>query len=401
MTTLTRASAAAQINVAGGVDTHQDTHTAAVVDTAGRMLGHRTFATTDPGYRKLLAWLGGYGKVLVIGVEGTGAYGAGLARYLTAQGQAVVEVDRPDRRTRRAAGKSDPIDAEAAARAALGRVRTGLPKRRDGQVEALRNLRVARRSSVAQRADCMRRIKTLIITAPQGLRDRLRDLSDGRLLEVCAALRPDLSAVGEPEQAVKVALRMLGRRHAALRAEIADLDALITPLIATINPALLALNGVGPDSAGQLLVTAGQNTDRLRSEGAFAMLCGVAPIPASSGKTNRHRLNRGGDRQANAAIYRVVLSRMRWDRRTQAYVQRRTAEGLSKKETIRCLKRLIARELYYVLRQPLAPAINEHDETATAPIQAEKGAIPRSRPPCRSVGGVNVEHAQRSEHERR
>ena len=224
------------------------------------------------------------------------APGACLASCLVAQGQAVVEVNHPDRRTRRAAGKSDPIDAEAAARAALSRVRTGLPKRRDGQVEALRNLRVARRSAVPQRADCLRRIKTLIITAPQRLRGRLRGLSDGRLLETCAGLRPDLTAVGEPEQAVKVALRMLDRRHAALRAEIVDLDALITPLIATINPALLALNGVGPDSAGQLLVTAGQNTDRLRSEGAFAMLCGVAPIPASSGTTTRHRLNRGGDR---------------------------------------------------------------------------------------------------------
>ncbi|NMM32429.1 MAG: IS110 family transposase [Phycicoccus sp.] len=222
----------------------------------------------------------------------------------------------------------------------------------------------------------MRRIKTLIITAPQALRDRLRNLSDGRLLETCAGLRPDLTAVGEPEQAVKVALRMLGRRHAALRAEITDLDALITPLIATINPALLALNGVGPDSAGQLLVTAGQNTDRLRSEGAFAMLCGVAPIPASSGKTTRHRLNRGGDRQANAAIYRVVLSRMRWDQRTQAYVQRRTTEGLSKKEIIRCLKRLIARELYYVLRQPLALTHHERDETAPPTSQAEKGPFP-------------------------
>jgi len=367
LNTLTRTTAAAQIEVFGGVDTHQDTHTAAVVATAGRMLAQRTFATTDRGYRELLAWLGEYGRVVVIGVEGTGAYGAGLSRYLTAQGQALVEVDRPDRETRRAVGKSDPIDAEAAARAALVRVRTGLPKRRDGQVEALRNLRVARRSAVAQRADCMRRIKTLIVTAPQALRDRLRNLSDVRLIEACAGLRPDLTAVDEPEQTVKAALRALGRRHAALRVEIADLDALITPLIATINPALLALNGVGPDSAGQLLVTAGQNTDRLRSEGAFAMLCGVAPIPASSGKTRRHRLNRGADRQANAAIYRVVLSRMRWDLGTQAYVQRRTTEGLSKKEIIRCLKRLIARELYYVLRQSLAP---------TAAILAEKGPFP-------------------------
>ena len=360
MNTLARDTSAAQIEVAGGVDTHQDTHTAAVVNEAGRMLGHRTFPTTDAGYRQLLAWLGGFGTLRVVGVEGTGAYGAGLARYLMAQGQAVVEVDRPDRKARRAVGKSDPIDAESAARAALGRVRTGLPKQHDGMVEALRNLRVARRSAVSERANCMRRIKTLIITAPQELRERLRDLSNARLLRACAGLRPDLSLVGEPEQAAKVALRVLGRRHAALSVEIADLDALIAPLVEQVNPALLVLNGVGPDSAGQLLVTAGQNTERLRSEGAFAMLCGVAPIPASSGKTHRHRLNRGGDRQANAALYRVVLSRMRWDPRTRAYVARRTTEGLSKKEIIRCLKRFIAREIYYVLRQPAVTLVDGH-----------------------------------------
>jgi len=260
------------------------------------------------GQPRCRSTLGGFGTLRVVGVEGTGAYGAGLARYLMAQGQAVVEVDRPDRKARRAAGKSDPIDAESAARAALNRVRTGLPKQRDGMVEALRNLRVARRSAVSQRADCVRQIKTLIITAPQELRERLRDLNDTQLLRLCAGFRPNLCLVGEPEQAAKVALRALGHRHAALSEEIADLEALIAPLVEQINPALLGLNGVGPDSAGQRLITAGQNTERLQSEGAFAMLCGVAPIPASSGKTNRHRLNRGGDRQANAALYRVVLT---------------------------------------------------------------------------------------------
>src|SRR5674476_567546 len=231
MNTLARVTSAAQIEVAGGVDTHQDTHTAAVVDHAGRMLGDRTFPTTEAGYRQLLAWLGGFGTLRVVGVEGTGAYGAGLARYLMAQGQVIVEVDRPDRKTRRAAGKSDPIDAESAARAALNRVRTGLPKQRDGMVEALRNLRVARRSAVSQRADCMRWIKTLIITAPQELRERLRDLSDTQLLRLCAGLRPNLSLVGEPEQAAKVAPRALGHRHAALSEEIAELEALIAPLV--------------------------------------------------------------------------------------------------------------------------------------------------------------------------
>ena len=338
-----------QIEVAAGVDTHQDTHAAAVVDCAGRLLGHREFAATRRGYVELLAWLRSFGLLLVVGIEGTGAYGAGLARHLHDDHVPMLEIDRPDRKTRRSAGKSDPIDAEAAARAALARVRTGVPKVRTGRVEALRNLRVARRSAVDQRADCMRRIKTLIVTSPEDLRARLRGLPKQELLDTCAGMRPDTTRVEEPEQAAKVALRSLARRHAALTEEISDLDAIIEPLVAAINPHLIELNGVGADVAGQLLVTAGENTDRIHSEAAFAMLCGVAPIPASSGKTHRHRLNRGGDRRANAALYRIVLCRLRWDPRTQAYMRRRTAEGLSKKDIIRCLKRLIAREIYHVL----------------------------------------------------
>ncbi len=354
MTTIAREYSGDQIEVAGGVDTHQDTHTAAVLDSVGRMLGHHTFPANGPGYAALLTWLRTFGSLLIVGIEGTGAYGAGLAHHLRSSSVTMVEIDRPYRKARRDRGKSDPIDAEAAARAALSRLRTGVPKDRDGQVEALRNLRVARRSAVDQRADCMRRIKSLVVTAPEQLRSRLRTLSDGKLLKTCSSLRPDVAHIGEPQQAAKLALRKLALRHGALREEITELDALIVPLIEAINPRLLELSGVGADVAGQLLVTAGQNTDRLRSEGSFAMLCGVAPIPASSGKTRRHRLNRGGDRQANCALYRVALSRMRWDPRTRAYVERRTTEGLSKKDIIRCLKRLIAREIYYVLQQPTA-----------------------------------------------
>ena len=350
MTTIAPEAATNQVQVAGGVDTHQDTHTAAAVDVTGRMLGHRQFPATAAGYRQLLAWLRGFGALLIVGIEGTGVYGAGLARYLAGEGVAMLEGDRPDRKTRRFAGKSDPLDAEAAARTALARKRTGIPKQRDGRVEALRNLRVARRSAIDQRADCQRRIKSLIVTAPEPLRAQLRGLKGARLISTCTGLRPDPSRIGEPEQAVKTALRALARRHTALSEEIDDLDALIEPLVAAINPELLERTGVGADVAGQLLVTAGENSDRLHSEPAFAMLCGAAPIPASSGKTNRHRLNRGGDRQANAALYRVVLCRMRWDPRTRAYVERRTKEGLSKKDIIRCLKRMIARELYFVLR---------------------------------------------------
>jgi len=261
----------------------------------------------------------------------------------------VVEVDRPDRKTRRFQGKSDPIDAIQAAKTALAGQRTGTPKRRDGRIEAVRCLRVARRSAVDQRADAQRQIKTLIVTAPDDLRERLRGLPVKELIATCAGLRPDRTDVASPATAVKIALRSLARRHQQLATEIADLDELLDSLVAAINPALIAANGVGTDVAGQLLVTAGENHDRLTSEAAFAMLCGAAPIPASSGKTNRYRLNRGGDRQANKALYRVVICRLRWDPRTRAYMERRTKDGLSKKEIIRCLKRYVARELYQLI----------------------------------------------------
>jgi hypothetical protein len=339
----------AAIEVVGGVDTHQDTHTAAVIDLVGRVLGSQQFPATAAGYAALLAWMRGFGRLSRVGVEGTGAYGAGLARLLCHVRVDIIEVDRPDRKTRRFQGKSDPIDAIQAAKAALAGERTGTPKQRDGRVEALRNLRVARRSAVEQRADTQRQIKTLIVTAPDELRAQLRGLTVKQLIATCANLRPDRADAATPATAVKLALRFLARRHQQLTTEIADLDELLQPLVAAINPRLLAANGVGADTAGQLLVSAGENHDRLTSQAGFAMLCGVAPIPASSGKTSRHRLNRGGDRQANAALYRVVLCRLRWDPRTRDYMQRRTKEGLSKKEIIRCLKRYVARELYQII----------------------------------------------------
>jgi transposase len=339
----------AVVGVTGGVDTHRDTHTAAAVDGQGRLLGHRQFPATAAGYTALLAWLRAFGRLVRVGVEGTGSYGAELALALHRAGVAVVEVDRPDRAARRRDGKSDPLDAEAAARAALAGRADGLPKRRGGPVQALAALRVARRSAIDQRADVTRQIKSLIVTAPEALRARLRPLSDAELIRHCATRRPDPTRAGDPQTATVLALRALARRHQHLSTEITQLDKLITPLVGQINPTLYALFGVGPDTAGQLLVTAGDNPDRLRSEAAFAMLCGSAPLPASSGRTDRHRLNRGGDRQANAALYRIVLTRLRHDPRTRAYAERRTAEGLSKKEIIRCLKRYVAREVYDAL----------------------------------------------------
>jgi transposase len=339
--------------VTGGVDTHQDTHTAVALDQTGRLLGHRQFPATAPGYASLLAWLRGFGLLVAAGIEGTGAYGAGLAAVLQAAGIELVEVDRPDRRTRRRQGKSDPVDAEAAARAAQARrATTGTPKTRGRRVDALRALRVARRSAVAARAQAQTQMKSLIVTAPEPLRATVRALGDRELIAHCTTRRPDRTRVEDPTVAAMLALRSLARRHQELCAEITELDTLITPLVAALNPALLALTGVGPDVAGQLLVTAGDNPERLRSEAAFAMLCGAAPLPASSGRTVRHRLNRGGDRQANAALYRIVLCRLRWDPRTRAYAARRTAEGMTRKEIIRCLKRYVAREVYTALLNP-------------------------------------------------
>jgi transposase len=337
------------VEVTGGVDTHRDTHTAAALDGQGRLLGHRQFPATAPGYAALLAWLGSFGRLVLVGVEGTGSYGAELATHLHQAGVAVVEVDRPDRAARRREGKSDPLDAEAAARAALAGRADGLPKQRGGPVQALAALRVARRSAVDQRADLTRQIKSLTVTAPEALRAQLRPLSDAELIHHCATRHPDPTHAADPHTATVLALRALARRHRQLSTEIDELDKLITPLVRRINPTLEAIFGVGPDTAGQFLVTAGDNPERLRTEAAFAMLCGAAPLPASSGRTRRHRLNRGGDRQANAALYRIVLTRLRHDPRTRAYAERRTTEGLSKKEIIRCLKRYVAREIYTAL----------------------------------------------------
>lgn len=340
------------VEVTGGVDTHRDTHTVAAVDGAGRMLGHAQFEATPVGYVLLLEWLRVLGNVVLIGVEGTGAYGAGLARYLRGEGVTLVEVDRPDRKTRRGRGKSDPVDAEAAARTALAGRRAGTPKDRDGRVEALRNLRVARRSAVTFRADVQRQMKALIVTAAEPVRGKLRGLRVPVLVATCAAADTDRDRCGDPDAAVMIALRSLARRHQHLTAEIKDLDELIMPLVTAINPRLISAYGVGPDVAAQLLITAGDNPGRLRSEAAFAMLCGAAPLPASSGRTHRHRLNRGGDRHANNALWWIAITRMGRDPKTRAYVEKRTKDGLSKPEILRCLKRYIARDIYHLLMPP-------------------------------------------------
>ncbi|MGE3794988.1 MAG: IS110 family transposase [Dehalococcoidia bacterium] len=331
--------------ITGGVDTHLEVHVAAALNDVGGVLGTASFPTTTAGYRQLLEWLSSFGQVELVGVEGTGSYGAGLSRFLHRHGVPVVEVDRPNRQKRRLSGKSDTIDAISAARAALGGTANGAAKTRDGNVEAIRDLRVAKISAHKARTQAINQIHSLVCTAPDELRDRLRALPTPVLVEACAAMRP--GAAGDVTAATKTTLRALARRVHHLETEIAEIEALIRPIVTATAPALLAHSGVGPDTAAALLVAAGDNPGRLRSEATFARLCGAAPIPATSGKTqNRHRLHRGGDRQANSALWRIALTRMSWDPDTKAYVERRTKEGLSKREVMRCLKRYIARELF-------------------------------------------------------
>lgn len=334
--------------VFAGVDTHTDTHHAAVIDHLGRPVADAQFPATGEGYRSLLLWLLAFGRVLAIGVEGTGSYGSGLARVLTAAGLPVREVNRPDPAARHQHGKSDPLDAYAAARAVASQRATAIPKTHTGAVEAIRHLRTARASAIKARTQVMNQLKSLRVTAPEPVRAPLNALSGPALITACTRLRPT-SHLADPAQATRYAMRSLARRYRTLSEEIDDLDAHLAELTAQTAPDLLAVFGVGPETAGQLLVTIGDNPERMRSEAAFAHLTGTAPIPASSGRTDRHRLNRGGDRQANKALHQIVIVRMSCDPRTRAYVQRRTAEGLQKKDIIRCLKRYLTRELYHTL----------------------------------------------------
>ena len=334
--------------ITGGVDTHAGTHVAAALDPVGGLLGVREFPVTPAGYAGLLGWLGGFGAVALVGIEGTGSYGAGLARHVTAAGIRVVEVDRSDRQDRRRAGKSDPLDAVSAARAAQSGRARGAPKGRDGAVEAVRALMVAKRSARSGRTQAVNQARALVLTGPGDLRARFAGHTTAALASGLAALRPRPG--GTVGCATRTALRELGRRAEFLDGQISRLDELIVPLVTARAPGLLALHGVGPDTAALLLIAAGDHPERLRSEAAWAHLCAAAPIPASSGKVTRRRLNPGGNREASHALWRIVLTRMGSHPATRAYVQRRTAEGLSKKEIIRCLKRYVAREVYRHLR---------------------------------------------------
>ena len=352
--------------VIGGVDTHADTHTAAVIDSAGRLLGHREFPSDLAGCKALLAWVRRHGRVEQIGVEGTGSYGAGLMRLLNVRGVEVIEVDRPDRKLRRAKGKSDPIDAEAAARAVLSRRATGTPKSRAGVVEAIRVLRVTRDGAVKARTAALNTLVSLARTAPEPLAGQLHGLSARKIVRATCDWSTTAKDLSDPVAATRVAISRLSGRVRQLDLEIKEASTQIAALLKAAAPALLERFGVGPETAGQLLVTAGDNPGRLTDDSSFALLTGVAPLLASSGRTNRHRLNRGGDRQANSALFTIVLSRMAGHPPTQAYVARRTAEGLSKPEIMRCLKRYVARELFPLILQALTPEIETEDHLTAA-----------------------------------
>jgi transposase len=318
-----------------GVDTHADVHVAVAIDELGRRHATISIPTTMAGLRRLHTWARQLGPVVAWGIEGTGSYGARLARLLVDHGEDVLEVSRPDRRLRRDLGKSDPIDAEAAARAVLAGTALGQPKAGTGAAESLRHLRAARQAALKARTQAANQLRALLLHAPEQLRTLRDQTNPGRLAASCARLRP--ATATSQADLLKHTLRSIASRWLALDTEIRTLDKLIDPLLRSAVPVLLARRGIGPDVAATLLVTAGDNPRRLRSERAFAALCGASPIPASSGKTRRHRLNRGGDRQANRALHVIVLNRMQHDLRTRAYVARRTTEGRSKLEIMRCL----------------------------------------------------------------
>ncbi len=333
-------------SVVGGVDTHADTHVAAAVDHNGGLLGIESFPADRAGYGELLGWLVGFGEVEQIGVEGTGSWGVGLTRFLTGQDIVVVEVDRPNRQKRRKVGKSDPTDALAAARAVLSGEASVTPKTRNGPVEQIRVLMVARRSAREQRIQSLNQLRHLVFTAPEEIRTRFKDRYKTGLITEAANMRPRKGS--DPvNYTTYLVIRNLARRIRGLNAEMRNIDEMITDLITETAPGLLELYGVGVDTAASLLVTAGDNPDRLHAEGSWAHLCGVTPLPANSGKvTTRFRLSRGGDRQANAALYRIVLTRMSSHDETRRYVARRRKEGLNTAEIMRCLKRYVARQTY-------------------------------------------------------
>jgi len=338
------------VDVVIGVDTHKHTHTAAVVTAAtGAAVEDLTVDTDPDGYAALVELADRHGGLRAWAIEGTGGYGAGLARYLAEQGEWVIELDRPNRPARRNGAKSDPLDAIRAAREALARPHLALP-RSDGERTALAVRLAARRSAVEGSRIAQQQLHALVIAAPETLRSRLRGKTTLQMVKVCARLRVDARWDVTTRHTAGV-LRDLARRIDGLNGEAAQHEKAILELVRSWRPDLLALRGVGPIVAAVALC-AWSHPGRVRSDAAFAMLAGAAPIPASSGQTVRYRLNRCGDRQLNRALHTIALSRLRYDPDTRAYAERRRAEGKTDREIKRCLKRYIARQLYRQLENP-------------------------------------------------
>ncbi|WP_319548592.1 IS110 family transposase [Desulfogranum marinum] len=327
-----------------GVDTHLDKHVGVLLDHVGKLLGHLSIEANLAGYKQLLKWSQSLGDLQRAGVEGTGTYGAGLARFLSQEGVLVLEINRPDRSMRRFRGKSDPTDAESAARTVLSGKECAVPKSQSGAAEAMRIVSVARRSAVKARTQTINQLRGLLVSAPDQIRARLWRSKTIECVKCCVHLR----TLGESNwlKTLATTLRLLAKRWLYLTEELKKLDKDLEQLTAQAAKRMRQQFGVGPQTAATLLSVAGDNPERLRSESALASLCGVNPLEASSGKRVRHRLNRGGNRAANNALWTIAMVRMRSDPRTQIYVARRTAEGKSVKEIHRCLKRYIIRELY-------------------------------------------------------
>ena len=345
----------ARADIIIGVDTHEHVRAAVAIDALGARLGATTIPVGEHGYRTLETWARSLGPVRAFGVEGTGSYGDGLSRFPRERGHAVLEINRPDRRLRREKGKSDPLDAENAARAALGNQATALPRSGTGVVEMIRHLKVARDTAVKGRTQAVLTLKTIIVSALAALRGQL-DRITGRmtLIRRLAALRP--GPITSTTASAKPSLRAIARGWLALDEEIRSHDAHLEALTAARAPELVRAHGMGAGTAAAMLLLVGDNPEWIRSEAAFAKLCGACPVPASSGRTVRHRLNRGGSRQANAALYQVVVTRMRGHRPTLDYVRMRTREEKAKPEIIRCLKRFVAREIFGYLCATPKPA---------------------------------------------
>jgi transposase len=354
-------------DITGGVDTHLHSHVAAAKDSLGRTLATRKFPATPTGYTALLTWLTGFGPLALVGIEGTGSYGTGLTTHLTDHHIPVVEIHRPNRQKRRLHGKSDPQDAINAAAAAQSGQDTATPKTRTGPIESIRVLRITRGHLVTARTAAINTLHALVVTAPQHLRESLHGLATTTLIRHCATLPAPVLPTPRPgsktraqaadalahslldsDTAVRAALAELAHTIGYQDARIADLDTVLDTLVRQVAPATIALHGLGPQTVGQLLTTAGEHPDRLHSEAAFATLTGTAPRDASSGKHEHHRLSRAGDRQANAALYRVIITRLASHEPTRAYLAERLRPGtrMTKKHLIRCLKRYLVREIY-------------------------------------------------------